>query len=82
MIADATLAVLLALSCSVTWGIANVYVQRAARSLGDLRAMLWAQLIGSAVLTPIGVAIGGAPATSTSPCWRAPRWRRPSATTA
>ena len=61
MIPDATLAVLLALSCSVTWGIANVYVQRAARSFGDLRAMLWAQLIGSAVLTPIGVAIGGAP---------------------
>ncbi len=57
-----TVGVLLALSCSVTWGIANVYVQRAARTLGDLRAMLWAQLLGSAVLLPLGVLLGGAPA--------------------
>lgn len=61
MLPASTLAVLLALTCSVTWGLANVYVQRAARALGDLRAMGWAQLVGSAVLIPVGLLLEGPP---------------------
>jgi drug/metabolite transporter (DMT)-like permease len=60
---DAALAVSLALSCSVTWGIANVFIQRAARELGDLRALLWAQLVGCALLVPVGLLWDGPPTT-------------------
>lgn len=61
MISEPTLAVLLALSCSVTWGIANVAIQRAARACGDLRSMFWAQVLGGATLLPLGLWIGGPP---------------------
>jgi len=55
------LGVALGLGCSLAWAIANVYVQRSARELGDLRAMLWAQLVGMAVLFPLGLAWDGRP---------------------
>ena len=42
-----------ALGAAVTWAIANVYIQRAARENGDLRAMLWAQVAGVALLLPV-----------------------------
>lgn len=57
----AAIGVCLALVCSVTWGIANVFIQRAARSTGELRSLLWAQAIGSAVLLPLGIALDGVP---------------------
>jgi uncharacterized membrane protein len=46
------IAVLFALACSTFWALANVYVQRAGRALGSLRALLYSQGIGSAVLLP------------------------------
>jgi drug/metabolite transporter (DMT)-like permease len=38
--------VLLGLSASACWAIANVAVQRSARGVGTFRALLWAQLVG------------------------------------
>jgi drug/metabolite transporter (DMT)-like permease len=58
--------VLLALSCSVFWSLANVYVRRASLAVGNLRSMFWAQLIGSAVLFPISCWIEGWPQV---PAW-------------
>lgn len=52
--------VLLGLGCSVAWAIANVWIQRASRELGSLRAMWWAQLVGSAVLVPLSLGLEGA----------------------
>ncbi len=59
--APAALAVLLALSCSVFWSLANVYVRRASLAVGNLRAMFWAQGIGSAVLFPLSCWLEGWP---------------------
>ncbi len=59
--ATAAIAVLLALSCSVFWSLANVYVRRASLAVGNLRAMFWAQGIGSAVLFPVSCFIEGWP---------------------
>jgi drug/metabolite transporter (DMT)-like permease len=59
--APAALAVLLALSCSVFWSLANVYVRRASLAVGNLRAMFWAQAIGSAVLFPLTCWLEGLP---------------------
>jgi drug/metabolite transporter (DMT)-like permease len=53
--------VLLALSCSVFWSLANVYVRRASLAVGNLRAMFWAQAIGSAVLFPLTCWLEGLP---------------------
>ena len=59
--APAALAVLLALLCSVFWSLANVYVRRASLAVGNLRAMFWAQGIGSAVLFPLSCWLEGWP---------------------
>ena len=53
------LAVLLALSCSVSWALANVYVQRAGIALGSLRALLYAQGLGCLLLLPLALAFDG-----------------------
>ena len=45
---------LLGLSASASWALANVVVQRAGRAVGALQALFWAQLIG------IGLAFVGA----------------------
>jgi drug/metabolite transporter (DMT)-like permease len=37
---------LLGLAASASWSLANVFVQRAGRAVGALRALLWAQVIG------------------------------------
>ena len=50
---SAAAAVLLALGCSALWGVANVYVQRAGRAVGALRAMFWAQSVGAVGLFAI-----------------------------
>src|SRR5882672_2536905 len=42
--------VVLGLSASASWAIANVAVQRSARQVGAFRAILWAQLVGVAVV--------------------------------
>lgn len=55
------LAVTLALVCSAAWGIANIYVQRAGRAVGSLRAMLWAQGIASIGLIVIAASVEGRP---------------------
>lgn len=57
--ASAPLAVLLALSCSVSWALANVYVQRAGIALGSLRALLYAQGLGCALLLPLAWGLDG-----------------------
>lgn len=58
---DPAIAVALGLCCSALWAGANVAVHRASLALGNLRAMLWAQLIGSAALVPVAWALEGAP---------------------
>lgn len=45
--------VALALGASIVWAGANVFVQRSARQLGDVRAMFWAQLVGGTALLPL-----------------------------
>lgn len=57
-----SLGVGLGLAASIAWAVANVYVQRAGRELGSLRAMWWAQLVGGLVLVPVAVLVDGAPA--------------------
>jgi drug/metabolite transporter (DMT)-like permease len=50
--------VVLGLSASASWAIANVAVQRSARHVGAFRAILWAQIIGAllvAVALPLGM---------------------------
>src|SRR5439155_578088 len=37
---------LLGLGASACWAVANVAIQRSARQLGALRALLWAQVVG------------------------------------
>ena len=59
------IAVLFALACSTFWALANVYVQRAGKALGSLRALLYSQSIGSAVLLPVAWAFD-APLTAPS----------------
>lgn len=60
------LAVVLALACSGFWAIANVYVQRAGRAVGSLRAMFWAQSAASLGLVLLAVGLEPAP---TWPGW-------------
>jgi len=57
--ASVPIAVLLALSCSVSWALANVYVQRAGLALGSLRALLYAQGLGCVLLLPLAWALDG-----------------------
>jgi drug/metabolite transporter (DMT)-like permease len=45
------LGVLLGLSASVSWALANVAVQRSARQVGPFRGMLWAQIVGALVIS-------------------------------
>ncbi len=59
-------AVLLALCCSALWAVANVYVQRAGRSLGGLRAMFWAQGAASVGLVAFSACFEPTP---TMPPW-------------
>jgi drug/metabolite transporter (DMT)-like permease len=54
-------AVVLGLGSSLFWAIANVYIQRAARELGDLRAMAWAQLLAACGFVPAALLFGDAP---------------------
>jgi drug/metabolite transporter (DMT)-like permease len=52
------LGVLLGLGASASWAIANVAVQRSARSVGSVRGLLWAQIVGIvvvALLLPLDV---------------------------
>jgi len=44
------LGLLLGLAASGSWAITNVYVQRAGRAVGPVRALLWAQLMGAVAL--------------------------------
>jgi drug/metabolite transporter (DMT)-like permease len=44
------LGVVLGLSASASWALANVAVQRSARHVGTFRAILWAQLVGVAIV--------------------------------
>jgi drug/metabolite transporter (DMT)-like permease len=44
------LGVVLGLSASASWAIANVAVQRSARHVGAFRAILWAQIVGAFVI--------------------------------
>jgi drug/metabolite transporter (DMT)-like permease len=44
------LGVVLGLSASASWALANVFVQRSARHVGPFRGLLWAQLVGVAVV--------------------------------
>jgi drug/metabolite transporter (DMT)-like permease len=44
------LGVILGLAASACWAVANVAVQRSARQVGTFRALLWAQVIGTAVV--------------------------------
>lgn len=67
MLPPSVVAVLLALCCSALWAVANIYVRRAGIAVGNLRAMFWAQLVGSAVMIPIALALDGWPG--------APNWR-------
>jgi drug/metabolite transporter (DMT)-like permease len=41
------LGVVLGLSASVSWALANVFVQRSARHVGPFRGLLWAQIVGA-----------------------------------
>jgi drug/metabolite transporter (DMT)-like permease len=47
------LGVVLGLSASASWALANVAVQRSARHVGALRAILWAQLAGALLILPL-----------------------------
>lgn len=49
------LAVALGLVASASWAWANVWIQRAAREHGDLRALFWAQLCGGALVLPMAL---------------------------
>lgn len=60
---SSAVAVALGLCCSALWAAANIAVHRASRAVGNLRALLWAQLIGSAALVPVAWALEGAPRT-------------------
>jgi drug/metabolite transporter (DMT)-like permease len=44
------LGVVLGLSASASWALANVAVQRSARHVGAFRAILWAQIVGALVV--------------------------------
>lgn len=58
-IAPVTIAVLLALLCSVVWAFANVWVQRASIALGGLRALFWSQMVGTIALVPLALVLDG-----------------------
>src|SRR5260370_28306888 len=47
--------VLLGLGASACWAMANVGVARSGKKVGALRALLWAQLVGIAVLAEIAM---------------------------
>lgn len=51
----------------MAWAAANVWIQRAGRENGELRSMLWAQLLGASVLVPIAWMAGEVP---TAVPWR------------
>jgi uncharacterized membrane protein len=44
------LGVVLGLSASASWALANVAIQRSARQVGAFRAILWAQIVGALVV--------------------------------
>jgi drug/metabolite transporter (DMT)-like permease len=46
------LGVVLGLSASACWALANVFVQRSARLIGTFRALLWAQVLGALMVVP------------------------------
>jgi drug/metabolite transporter (DMT)-like permease len=47
------LGVILGLSASACWAVANVAVQRCAREVGIFRGLLWAQLVGVLFVLPV-----------------------------
>ncbi len=63
---NVALAVLLGFGAACAWAVANVYIQRAARAWGDLRAMLWAQLLGALLFLP-GALFAAAPPRAVDP---------------
>lgn len=64
---NAVLAVLLGLATSASWAASNVFVQKSARALGSLRAMLWGQLLGCLVLVPASLLLEPVPTSWPSP---------------
>ncbi len=50
---------LLGLGASASWALANVAVQRAARAVGALRGLFWAQVLGIAMALLGALAMGG-----------------------
>jgi drug/metabolite transporter (DMT)-like permease len=58
---DLTIAVLLALGSSVSWGLANVVVQRSTRLVGTFRSLLWAQVAGGTLAALLALALGQRP---------------------
>jgi drug/metabolite transporter (DMT)-like permease len=51
------LGILLGLGASASWALANVAVQRSARRVGTVRALLWAQVVGAALVVPLALAL-------------------------
>ncbi|HVT08671.1 MAG TPA: DMT family transporter [Polyangia bacterium] len=63
--------ILLGLSASASWALANVVVQRAGRSVGALPALFWALLVGIALSAAGSAALDshGAPFTAATAVW-------------
>jgi drug/metabolite transporter (DMT)-like permease len=49
--------ILLGLGASACWAVANVAVQRSARRVGTFRGLLWAQLVGVALVAAVAPAV-------------------------
>lgn len=49
--------IVLGLGASACWAVANVTVARSGRKVGAVRALLWAQLVGIAVLAEVSMAV-------------------------
>ncbi|HVR61276.1 MAG TPA: hypothetical protein VMU50_05220, partial [Polyangia bacterium] len=49
--------VLFGLGASACWALANIAVARSSRAVGAARALLWAQLVGIAVLAEAAMAL-------------------------
>src|SRR5262245_49311585 len=59
--ATSVLGILFALATSVSWALANVFIQRAGRAVGAVRALLWTQIMGGAAALLLAAAIEPAP---------------------
>lgn len=52
---------LLALTSAIAWALANVAIQSVARRLGSWGALVWAQILGSAAVATVALAVEGVP---------------------